>query len=533
MKSFISKYRLSLLSLFSGLLLSCSWPPSPFAFCIFFSWVPLLYVADHTPRRNHFFLFSFIALLTWNAVTTWWIWNSTDVGSVVAIIVNSLFMCLPWWGYHIFKSRLGRMAGYIGIISCWMLFEYIHLSWELSWPWLTLGNVFASHPDWVQWYSYTGAGGGTLWVLVLNVLLYHLIHQQLSGRNLTGRHPKIFSGWVLLLICPIAISETGMSTAGSPPVTDNIVIVQPDIDPYQKFGAVSPAQQVQKLLALSEPAVNERTRLLVWPETALDAGVAETDVATAFVYQPVFEFLKRHPDITLLTGIETARIYGAQKSTSTAHKSSAGSYYDVFNAALVIKNGQPLQFYHKSKLVPGVETLPTFLNFLAPLLEQFGGTTGGYGRDTAAAAFHVSGSVYVPAPIICYESIYGGYITGAVRKGANILAIITNDGWWGNTPGHVQHLAYACLRAVETGRWVVRSANTGISAVINDKGHILETRPWDTTGAIRYNIPVYTRITFYVRMGDYIYRGMSILAMSLILWNIMSWVRWRRRKRTL
>ncbi|MFZ8281203.1 nitrilase-related carbon-nitrogen hydrolase, partial [Staphylococcus aureus] len=82
-------------------------------------------------------------------------------------------------------------------------------------------------------------------------------------------------------------------------------------------------------------------------------------------------------------------------------------------------------------------------------------------------------SNYIAAPIICYESIYGEYIRTYVQKKATLLSIITNDGWWGNTPGYQQHLAYAKLRAIENNRWVVRSANTGVSAIINNKGNLL------------------------------------------------------------
>ena len=97
---------------------------------------------------------------------------------------------------------------------------------------------------------------------------------------------------------------------------------------------------------------------------------------------------------------------------------------------------------------------------------------------------------------------------------------MTNDGWWGNTAGHKQHLQYARLRAIETRRWVARSANTGISAVIDENGKILQTQPWDTAAFIKYPIPVLTGQTFYVKYGDYIYKLASLLAVLLIGWHL-------------
>ena len=241
-------------------------------------------------------------------------------------------------------------------------------------------------------------------------------------------------------------------------------------------------------------------------------------------------FVNKYPKITLLTGIETHKILGAEKTTPSARKAPQGFYYDSYNAAITFNANENFQLYIKSKLVPGVETLPSFLNILAPVFESFGGTTGGYAKDTEAKVFVNSGNPYIAAPVICYESIYGEYVASYVKKGANLITIITNDGWWGNTQGHKQHLAYAKLRAIETRRWVARSANTGISAVINSFGDIVETKAWNTADAIKYYIPIKSRITFYVQYGDYLYKIFSVFALMIIGWSIALWIKARIAK---
>ena len=100
-----------------------------------------------------------------------------------------------------------------------------------------------------------------------------------------------------------------------------------------------------------------------------------------------------------------------------------------------------------------------------------------------------------------------------------MIAIITNDGWWGNTPGHKQHLQYARLRAIETRRWVARSANTGISAVIDDYGMIKASQPWDAAAVIKYPLPHTSRITFYVEYGDYLYKIAGFISILLLVWH--------------
>ncbi len=512
-------------ALLAGSLLFAAWPVSPLTFIIFIAWVPLLMVADNTTKKLSFFWYTFLTTLVWNVLTTWWIWNSTDIGSIAAMVANSLLMTLPWWGYFIFKTNYGKRTGYISLVFFWLLFEYIHLNWQLSWPWLTLGNVFAQQINWIQWYEFTGTSGGSLWILLVNILLYDT-WIQIRNKSVKPLHILILTVvWVL----PFVISFLVKPETNKNPVANssNVIIVQPNIDPYsQKFDQSTISTQVQTFIQLSEQALDTNTRLVVWPETALPAAVWQDELKNTSIYAPVFDFANRHRNITIVTGAETFKSYGAEKLTTSARfNENDNSYYDVFNAAVAIKSNSPLQFYNKSKLVPGVETLPDFLLWMAPVFEKFGGTASGYGKSAESAVFIEPGNPYIPAPIICYESIYGEYVSTYVQKGANILTIITNDGWWGNTPGHKQHLAYARLRAIETRKWVARSANTGISAVIDNAGAIQQTQPWDTAAYIKAAIPPVSGETFYVAHGDIISTIAMAIGILLIVWNIFMQLR--------
>jgi apolipoprotein N-acyltransferase len=409
------------------------------------------------------------------------------------------------------------------------------LNWQLSWPWLTLGNVFASHTSWVQWYEYTGVSGGTLWILLVNIAVKETIVKfQVSSFKF---QKKVNSQWLIvnsksigILISVISVPFLLSAIVSqrikiiNPISGSNVLIIQPNIDPYQKFNSNSLAQQVQILVKLSEQNIDSYTKLIVWPETAMSAQEEQGHVTESEIYKPIFNFVQQHPNVTIVSGIETYKIYGTEKITSTARVAGNGNYYDLFNAAVAIKANEPLQFYNKSKLVPGVESLPTFLNFLGPIFEKFGGSTGGYGKSDSSKVFTENGNPYVAAPVICYESIYGEYVASYVQRGANIITIITNDGWWGNTPGHKQHLQYARLRAIETRRWVARSANTGISAVINNRGDIVATQPWYKEAALKYNIPTETTETVYVTYGDYLYKIATVFAALLLGWHIARWL---------
>ena len=155
----------------------------------------------------------------------------------------------------------------------------------------------------------------------------------------------------------------------------------------------------------------------------------------------------------------------------------------------------------------------------APLDDMLGGVIGrSIGQEEISLLNIAGGSERIPVGCaVCYESVYGEYYTEYVRKGARAMTIITNDAWWGNTPGYRQHLSYASLRAIETRRAIARCANTGISAIISPSGEILQPTPWWKQAVIEGQIPLRDDLTFYVRHGDITGRVCTFLFILLLL----------------
>ena len=527
MKSF---YNL-LLALAGGMLLWAAWPVSPFTFLIFIAWMPLLWIEIRVKSKRKFFALTYFTMLTWNVATTWWIWNASEPGALAAFFANSFLMCFPWLGFKIVRKKFGENTGYLSLVAFWMCFEFIHLQdWGLSWPWLTLGNVFAAHPNWVQWYEYTGTSGGTLWVLSVNILLFIFIKYNFIWRTQkTYKHILIV---LPILLTPILFSWLDGFYKKFHSVSSNIVIVQPNIDPYQKISPGTFEAQLDKLIRLSDKAIDSNTTLVIWPETALYTGngIDEDRLKENYFLDPLFDFLQRHPKVNLFTGLESYKVYDTKK-TSTAKSAAPGYYYDFFNGSVLMDSSGALGHYHKSMLVPGVETLPWFLKFIDSWFEKFGGTTAGYAKQKERTVLSTS-SGYKIAPAICYESIYGEFMSDYISNGANIICIITNDGWWQNTPGYKQHMNYARLRAIETRTWVARSANTGISCFIDPYGKVLDAQSWDTAAAIKMSVPFNNKKTYFVRNGDIISRAMVIISAILILWTIGTMIRNKILRRT-
>jgi apolipoprotein N-acyltransferase len=289
---------------------------------------------------------------------------------------------------------------------------------------------------------------------------------------------------------------------------------------------------LQTLISLSEQKIDERTQLVVWPETAMytSGGIEENHMKENFFLKPLWGFLQRHPNLVLFTGVESYREYD-NKQTKTARALGDGRYYDAFNGSALLDSSGALAFYHKSMLVPGVETLPWFLKFIDSWFEKFGGTTAGYARQKERTVLDTKLG-YRIAPAICYESIYGDFMRRYIRNGANLICIITNDGWWKNTPGHKQHMNYARLRAIETRTWIARSANTGISCFIDPYGNVIDPQPYDTKTVIKFNIPVrQASSTFFVRAGDILSMIMIVVSIGLIGWVIAVVIKKKMAKR--
>lgn len=512
--------------LLSGILLWLSWPVMPFTFFIFIAWVPLLYVMDQPMKGKQFFAGTYVTMLVWNALTTWWIWNATAPGAAGAILVNSLLMCLPWIGARKLALRRGRRAGYLSLVIFWLCFEYIHLNdWGLSWPWLTMGNVFATHPDWVQWYEYTGVSGGSLWVLAANILAYEWVRQYLRTHKFF--HQKQAFRLVSVILLPLSLSLLIKPAVEQKNAGYNVIVVQPNIDPYEKVTIGTLDQQLSTLIRNSEALIDDSTRLVIWPETAIYSyrGLDEDKLKENMLLGQLWAFMKRHPNMQLFTGLESIKRFTEDNKTSEAKRiGDSDEYYESYNGSVLLDTTGTLQTYHKSMLVPGVETLPGFLKFIEPWFEKFGGGTH-YVKQKDRTVINTATNLKL-APAICYESIYGRFISKYVHNGANLVTIITNDGWWKNTPGHKQHMNYARLRALETRKWVARSANTGISCFIRPDGSVFDAEPYNKEAAIKNSfITTGNRETFYVRYGDIIFRIAAISTIIILGTLIFLWVR--------
>ena len=475
--------------------------------------------------RKHFWWWHYGTFVLWNAVTTWWVGEATVGGAVFAILANALQMSLIFGTFRWVKRRLGGALPYIFLAAAWLAWEKYYLTVaEISWPWLVLGNAFADTTSLVQWYSVLGHLGGSLWVWLCNLSLFGLMVALSDGRmaRWNGKaRLAAFAGAFVALFGPMVWSWCISYEASGQEL--KVVIGQPNYDPYEKFQSLSREEQDNRFLSLLEQAdwSSGEPTLVLAPETFTSqvytnaVGMHETSLR----FQ---EFLQRHPQATLIFGASTyepVRAYSQPDPCAYEMGKEADGktlWILLHNSAILTDTSARYQLFHKSKLVVGTELTP-YPKFFIPLEKLL--NHGDYLMAKDIGQKEISCLKMGEVPIgtaVCYESVYGEYCTGYVRKGAQLLTVITNDAWWGYTPGYKQHFNYSRLRAIETRRWVARCGNTGVSAIIDPCGRVLERTPWWEPAVLEGTVMLSTYQTFFVRNGDIVGR-ISVFLFGLLL----------------
>ncbi len=478
--------------------------------------VPLLRISGrYGPSRSEAWaMFGWCALVfgAWAAATTWWIWLAAPIGAILSVIFTACLCGGAFMLYHYASKRASKALAYTLLVAAWIAAEYLYTKGELSFPWLTLGNGFANDIRAIQWYDTTGVFGGTLWVLLCNILVYE----------------RRWIATAAVVLLPLGISVTKYATYRTPPQGQvQVAVVQANFDAYTTDYTLSEREQVGIVRELMARAP-EGTRFMLSHEVVLPESVDEPLLDASWQVEALRSLLPAYPRAQAIVGATTYLTYPDGFQSTTARPLRSGGWYDYFNTALAIDTAQ-VQLRHKSLLVVGSEKTPyhRWLRNVAFLNIRVGDIVGQLGSDPVARVFSApDGLIYGTA--ICYEGLYGGYMAGFVERGARVLFIISNDGWWGDTSGYRQLFALARLRAVELRRAIGRSANTGRSGLISPRGEVYSSLGWDERGVLTGALPLNDKITFYARHGDYIARLGCYLFVLCLLYFIAYRIRLRR-----
>ena len=507
-----------LMVLLSAVLLSLGWLGVSGGFMLG-ALVPLLVLSEgYSDSRGDWWRMCGWAALTfllWNFATIWWVWNAAPIGVFTASIVGSFYNLCGVMAYHYTSKRAPRALAYTLLVSIWLATEWAYNSAEvMTFPWLLLGHGFSSDVMVVQWYEYTGIFGGSLWVLCSNIAIFEVLRT---------RHIKRVLLAVVIIVVPIIFSLSLYKGYEASERSVTISVVQPNVPCYDdERAAANMENPTPTLIELIGEAPAE-SKFVLLPESALAylPQVRSADESETRLYAPMFQMLhgQENDNMKLIAGASTVRYYDGVAATETARKSDYGYYYDLYNSALLIDaEGEVEQIYHKQKLVIGVEAIP-FRKLLKNFEVDLGGVSGQLGWGERHMVFE-SGDAKV-GPAICYEGLYGNHFAGFAREGAEAMAVLSNDGWWGDTPGHRRLFDFCRLRAIESRRAIARSANTGISGFISPRGEVVGERlEWDERGVLTQSIELRDDVTFYMMYGDWVARMATYVAAMALLYYV-------------
>jgi apolipoprotein N-acyltransferase len=489
----------------SGLLLALSFPPFPTRFLAAVALVPILryYLVKPRPGLRRAIVLGFILGFSFFCPLLFWILDLIPesgmtmpwiMGPALALLVAylSCYTALFTLALSFCASRFGTRA-LLAAPALWSLAEYARSHGELAFSWGTLPNALAIHPRAIQGVSVYGPFGLSLVLVLLNVCAAWA----LFGRSRRSR--------VLAAVALHAIA-VGHLVWGSHEIArfdrtrtalngnDAVAVMQPNVDLGLKF---EPSyrdtifMQMEKYAAI---AAEHGAGLILFPETAAPVSFKATPQ-----YLGLLESIARGDRIDILTGYVDHTVV---KDVWIAHNA----------AALISKDGALTGNYHKMNLLPFGEKLPWSQYFPALAKLDFGQANFIPGTkqtifDSGVGKFGV---------LICFESTFSGFTRRYVQGGADFLVNITNDGWFGNNQGPVQHAEMAILRAVENRVTLFRSAYTGVSMVVDPVGRVKQRLGLFTEGMIYGSAERSIGGTFYTKHGDAVYFAMALASLLLV-----------------
>jgi apolipoprotein N-acyltransferase len=507
----------------SGILLGASFPPSTLGILACFGLVPLLIVLADVDEIGTGLRYSYLAFLIFHVITLNWTGGYAHgrdpymmIAGAATMVVHPLFYFIPMVIYLLTKKHLGERAALVVLPFCWVGYEYTHMLSEWSFPWLTIANSQSYEHARMQFISVTGVLGLSFWIVLLNTLAY-LFYSALAHRG-EHRMPRgaLFSlaGFLLLYYLPAVYGWRVLS--GAPETADGlrqeektitVGMIQANIDPWEKWtqnGYISLERYLDMTATLTDTARKRKPDLVLWPETAVPYDLHGD------LNRPLFLQVRNRISesrVSVLTGMPYFLFYTDSSSAprSAKRRKFTGERYDAFNAATLIQpDEEQLPWYGKMKMVPLAERVPyadlfAFVGFL-----QWGVGIGGWQIGPQQTIFQEKHTGTRFCTLICYESVYPGFVASFIRSGAEFISIITIDSWWDRMSGAFQHERFAIFRAVENRRWLARCAVGGISCYIDPYGGLYDETELFTTRILNRTIGRSTELTYYSEHGDWL-----------------------------
>ncbi|MBN1301595.1 MAG: apolipoprotein N-acyltransferase [Melioribacteraceae bacterium] len=489
-------------ALVGGVALGLGFPPVPMPFLMFIGLIPYLYVIERRQGLAEINRITYFTFFIFNLVTLYWVGSWTRdadpfllIAGTVLMFFNPLLFLIPSTLYYHAKKRLGKNTSLLLLPVFWAFYEYMYTVTDFRFPWLTLGNGLVKFNLFIQIADVIGVYGLTLLIIFINIGLYKAWNNRATGEG-SAYLPAVFS--LALIAVPLIYGIVKHKESGGESEKIKVGLIQPNLNPWKKWEAGNLNEQLDLYLSLSREAVLKGAELIVWPESALPVYLMTG--AYSLQVNRIYKFLDTN-NVLLLTGMPDATFYGdSLTAPEDAKKTSSGKFYTSYNSILFFQpHNRSVKKYGKIMLVPFGEKVPLVeqIPFLGELFRWNVGISS-WNTGKEITVFQTTDKRKI-AGVICIESIYPDFVASFVSKGAELIAVVTNDSWYGNSSGPYQHRDFAILRAVENRRSVVRAANGGVSCLIDPLGKIVQQTSMFTEDVLVAEAELNGETTFYTR----------------------------------
>ncbi len=516
------------IALLSGILLGTAFPPFPSGVTAFVGIILLLFLLERCENYLNAFRLSYLTLFIWHIIVGYWSGGFTHgrdvyqmLGGAGLLILNPFFYLIPVAAFQFIRRYFSLHSAIVSFPFTWLSVEFFRAKTEIALPWVTLGNTQTYNLHVIQFASITGVYGVSFWILSISVALYFIVSKFLKREWNPTSIQSIASLFLILIAYLLPYVYGYFELKASSQQTNlpkaRVALIQPNIDPFEKWKSdkFEPFNLHREMMKELD---GKDIDLVLWSETAIPFYLLHPN--NLFYLEQLKEEL-RSSKLNLLTGVPDIEFYSDEKDAPKSSKlNQDGIRYQNFNGSILLRyDSDSIQRYHKKLLVPFAERVPFSdeLNFLNAFQWDLG--LGGWGRGNEFTVFDFKTKNNATAKfsnLICFESIFPGFVTEFVRNGAQFLTIITIDSWWGNTSGAYQHQQYAVFRAIENRRWIARCATGGISCIIDPFGNILQPSELFTRQIIIGELELRNEMTFYTRHGDW-FAGLCILIASMFI----------------
>lgn len=509
------------LAILTGVLLTISWPPLSVSPVIFVAFVPLFWSIHDLNSVKKSFLYTYLAFFVWTVGTMYWIGNARVGGRgylvmAAAWLLIPLFQCIPMVLFFWLKKKWNSNKAWLFLPLLWISYEYLHSQWDLAFTWLHLGLGLTTSPFLIQFYKITGYLGGSMVILYFNVLIFLIVLNYKSSSV-----KKFIIAASILMVSILVINYFLLPSQVESSQKAKVAYVQLSLDPYAHMDK----QSVHDVINKAEQATKDLPRdvdLVVFPE-----GFIKTSPLAPLVFNNpdrdslIIELkrISKKIDAPILTGFIGFKLYKPENAPPNALPTGDGPYFAGFNGIMLVSPDQPTQIQTKRHLVPFMERVP-FIEYFS-FFEKFR-----LGLNQMMASYTKNTSVKILtykqlriAPFICLDALFPEDGGTFVDQRANVIAVITNDGWAGNTSGYQQNASYATNLAVSLNREVVRAASTGISKFIDVKGQSHKETGWGKKAVIMKEVYLHNNVTPYAIFGDVIGLISVVISSLIIVFN--------------